>query len=61
MTKVVTTELPSNSLLIERIQPSDFIDCFSVKSDLNPRDAANIITSSPRWGLFLNKEKPKRN
>jgi hypothetical protein len=53
MNKVIATELPLNSLLSERIKPTDFIDTFSVKSDLTPRHAADIITDFPIWARFL--------
>lgn len=53
MNKVIATELPSNSLLSKRIKPTDFIDCFSVESDLTPRHAAEIITDFPLWARFL--------
>lgn len=53
MNKVIATELPLSSLLSKRIRATDFIDCFSVKSDLTPRHAAEIITDFPVWARFL--------
>lgn len=53
MSKVIETELPSNSLLSDRIQQSDFIDCYAVQSNLSPREAAEIITDFPGWARFL--------
>ena len=53
LTKVKATELPTGSLLRERIAPEDFLDCYSVSSDLPPRQAAEIITDFPDWARFL--------
>lgn len=53
MNKVIATDLPLSSLLSKRIKPTDFIDCFSVKADLTPRHAANIIANFPIWARFL--------
>jgi hypothetical protein len=55
MSKVIATELPSQSLLGDRMKPTDFIDCYSVESDLSPRNAAKIITDFPGWARFLLK------
>ena len=55
MNKVIETELPLNSLLIDRIQAADFLDCYAVKSELLPRQAAEIITNFPVWARFLVK------
>ena len=55
MSKVIATELPSQSLLGDRMKPTDFIDCYSVESDLSPRTAAKIITDFPGWARFLLK------
>lgn len=53
MGKVITTELPLQSLLSVRVAPTDFLDCYSVESDLSPRKAAEIITDFPGWARFL--------
>jgi len=53
MNKVIKTQLPHNSLLLERINATDFIDCYCVDSELEPRLAAKIITSFPGWARFL--------
>jgi len=53
MNKVIKTQLPQNSLLQERINATDFVDCFCVESELEPRHAAQIITSFPGWARFL--------
>lgn len=55
MKKVMTTELPLQSALNDRVKPTDFIDCYSVESDLSPRHAAEIITDFPIWARFLVK------
>lgn len=55
MNKVIAAELPLQSLLGERVKPTDFIDCYSVESDLSPRNAAEIITNFPGWARFLLK------
>ncbi|WP_219702778.1 DUF2867 domain-containing protein [Marinomonas lutimaris] len=55
MSKVIKTELPLNSLLTDRINKSDFIDCYSVQSNLSTRQAAEIITNFPGWARFLVK------
>lgn len=51
--KVSTTTLPAESLLHERVARSDFLDCYSVESNLPPRRAAEIITNFPAWAQFL--------
>ena len=53
MNKVIVTELPLQSLLNDRVKPTDFIDCYSVESNLSPRSAAEIITNFPGWARFL--------
>ena len=55
MNKVIATDLPVQSLLRERVKPSDFVDCYSVESDLSPRRAAEITTAFPGWARFLLK------
>lgn len=55
MNKVIKTELPQDSLLRHRIQPSDFVDCYSVPSNLSPRQATNIVTDFPDWARLLVK------
>lgn len=49
--KAVT--LPTHSVLLERVQPHDFIDCYRVASNLAPRQAADIITDFPAWARLL--------
>lgn len=53
--KVRKVELPSESVLHERITSTDFIDCFMVKSSMSARKAAEIIVQFPQWTqpLFL--------
>lgn len=50
---VTTTPLPQQSLLHARAAPTDFLDCYSVASDLPPRQAAGIITAFPGWVQVL--------
>jgi len=51
--KVQSTELPSNSILHERIAASDFIDCYMVSSSIPCRPAAEIIVQFPEWARGL--------
>ncbi|MEO9900657.1 DUF2867 domain-containing protein [Nisaea sp.] len=51
--KVIASELPVESILRERIAPSDFLDCFSVASEMTPRRAAEIIVDFPGWARAL--------
>jgi hypothetical protein len=53
MQHVIASELPLQSALHDRIKPMDFIDCYSVESDLSPRHAAEIITKFPGWAQCL--------
>ena len=50
---VTATSLPAESRLHDRIGSGDFLDCYSVASDLSPRRAAEIITDFPGWARFL--------
>ncbi len=45
--------LSARSLLHKRIKKGDFLDCFSVASDISPRQAAEIITDFPAWAKAL--------
>ena len=51
--EVTATVLPAQSLLQDRVAPGDFLDCYSVVSDLSPRRAAEVITDFPGWARFL--------
>lgn len=51
--QVTASELPANSQLHSRVSPPDFLDCYSVSSDISPRSAAEIITDFPGWARFL--------
>ncbi|MEM9321129.1 MAG: DUF2867 domain-containing protein [Pseudomonadota bacterium] len=51
--RVKRTELPAKSLLHKRRTDGDFLDCYSVASDLPPRQAAEIITRFPAWAEAL--------
>lgn len=46
-------DLPARSMLSNRIQASDFVDCYCVKASIAPRPAAHIITNFPGWADFL--------
>lgn len=50
---VVASSLPAQSGLHDRIWSTDFLDCFSVESDIGPRRAAEIIADFPEWARFL--------
>ncbi|MEL6242393.1 MAG: DUF2867 domain-containing protein [Pseudomonadota bacterium] len=45
--------LPASSRLHERIRKGDFMDCYATQSDMDPRRAAEIITSFPGWARLL--------
>ena len=51
--RVIAAVLPDTSLLQDRVTTDDFLDCYSVKSSLDPRTAASIITSFPGWVSLL--------
>ncbi len=51
--EVITSDLPEQSGLHDRIGPADFLDCFSVASGMSPRRAAEIITDFPGWAQVL--------
>lgn len=51
--KVNETALPASSALHARCGADDFLDCYSVESDLSPRRAAEVITDFPGWARFL--------
>lgn len=50
---VQKVDLPDESVLHDRIQSTDFVDCFVVKSSLSPRKAAEIIVQFPKWTDIL--------
>lgn len=51
--QVTATRLSADSVLHGRIQPGDFLDCYSVASTTSPRAAAEIITAFPGWARVL--------
>jgi len=51
--KVIKTNLPSESILHNRIAQSDFIDCYAVQSSMPVREAAEVIVQFPQWAQFL--------
>lgn len=52
---VKRSNLSARSLLHKRFKTGDFLDCYSVESDLPPRQAAEIITTFPAWAQLLVK------
>ncbi|MEO1532222.1 MAG: DUF2867 domain-containing protein [Pseudomonadota bacterium] len=51
--RVSATALPDESALRQRAGASDFLDCFAVRADAPPREAAEIIAAFPGWARFL--------
>ena len=51
--QVIETTLPDHSALHSKAAAGDFLDCYSVASELPPRQAAEIITTFPAWAQFL--------
>ncbi|MDF1790880.1 MAG: DUF2867 domain-containing protein [Thalassobaculaceae bacterium] len=51
----VQTQLPADSRLHDRVGPDDFLDCYSVRADFEPRPAAEIIVQFPGWARALLK------
>lgn len=51
--RVSVAELPLQSLLRKRVAAKDFLDCYSVESNLSPRKAVEIMTDFPGWARFL--------
>lgn len=47
------SELAHDSALRALVQPGDFVDCFSVASDMPARAAAEVITDFPAWAQGL--------
>ena len=50
---VHATPLDPQSALHERVAPGDFLDCYTVRSNMPPRPAAEIIAKFPGWVRFL--------
>jgi hypothetical protein len=53
MNNVNTATVPLLSRLHSIIELGDFVDCYSVQSDLSVREAAEIVTSFPLWAKVL--------
>lgn len=53
MNKVITTKIPSQSLLKARVKADDFADCYLVESEISVRRAAEIIIDFPLWARGL--------
>lgn len=51
--RVNKIDLPAQSALHARRTVGDFLDCYTVASDMKPRQAADIITNFPSWAHFL--------
>ncbi len=50
---VNATPLPDQSALHGYVGQGDFLDCYSVASDMSARDAAQVITAFPGWARGL--------
>lgn len=50
---VTKITLPPKSALHARREPLDFLDCYAAPSDMDVRQAAEIITDFPVWAQFL--------
>ncbi|MEO1239704.1 MAG: DUF2867 domain-containing protein [Pseudomonadota bacterium] len=55
MARVHSALLPGNSTLHSHRAPGDFLDTYATTSDLQPRDAADIIGAFPGWVQALVK------
>jgi hypothetical protein len=53
MPSVTACSLPDESALNDLRFSGDFVDCYSVASDMGPRRAAEIITDFPGWAKAL--------
>lgn len=51
--RVTATPLPAQSALHRYIGAGDFLDCYSVASDMQARAAAEVITDFPGWAQGL--------
>lgn len=52
---VSSTKLPSCSVLHSHVHHGDFLDCYTIESNLPPRRAAEIVVSFPGWARALVK------
>ena len=53
MQHITASALPLESALHNRLKATDFLDCYSVESNLSPHQAADIITNFPGWAQCL--------
>lgn len=53
MTQARADQLPQTSTLWAHHRPGDFLDCYSVESDLTPQEAATRGLSMPGWARGL--------
>ncbi|MBU2992898.1 DUF2867 domain-containing protein [Octadecabacter sp. 1_MG-2023] len=51
--RVQKIHLPAESALHARHETGDFLDCYSVASNMPPRQASEIITDFPKWAQYL--------
>jgi len=51
--QVQACSLPTDSQLATRVKGNDFIDCYCIEAEAEPREAADIITSFPGWAEWL--------
>lgn len=49
MIRVSSIPLLSDSALRSRVAPGDFLDCYAVRAEMAPRDAAEVVTDFPNW------------
>ena len=53
MPQVRRVKFPETARLWANVRPGDFIDGYCVKSDLSPRQAANVAFQLPKWASAL--------
>ncbi|QBF32492.1 DUF2867 domain-containing protein [Thalassococcus sp. S3] len=53
LSKISRAPLPADSLLHQRFETGDFLDCFATEAALGARDAAEIVTDFPGWAQSL--------
>ncbi len=51
--RVTAIDLPEESALHRHVGPGDFLDCYSVASNMPARTAAEIIVAFPGWVRLL--------
>lgn len=53
MAQVTACPLPAHSLLHQRIDADDFIDCYAAEGSTTPRKAAEAVVEFPAWAKAL--------